>query len=244
MWWYFIFPVILNVILLVGSFAAVGQLASWLSDWIGEHLDSLSDLAWLSFLKGAVSVIIHILLKIFSFVIVAIFGGYIIVIILSPVFSYMSEKTERILSGKSYPFDADQLMRDIVRGVLIALRNMFIETFWMVIAFIVGFIPVIGFLAPFGLFFVSSYFYGFSFLDYTIERRKLTISESVRFMRSNKGVPIGNGAIYALFMLIPYCGVALAGFAAIVSVVAATISVHELENKYGPVQSHKVKTTS
>jgi hypothetical protein len=59
----------------------------------------------------------------------------------------------------------------------------------------------------------------------------MTISQSVSFMRRNKGSIIGNGMIYSIFMLIPFCGVTLAGFAAIVSVVAATISVHQIENK-------------
>ena len=36
------------------------------------------------------------------------------------------------------------------------------------------------------------------------------------------------GAIFALMLLIPFCGVTLAGFAAIISVVAATLAVHEI----------------
>ncbi len=234
LWWFFIFPIILNAIFLISGWWAVGEAAAWVNEWLDGQINSIT---WLAFMKGFLHVVIAIVFKIFFIVIFAAIGGYIVIIMLSPVFSFLSEKTEKILTGKEYPFSADQLMRDIVRGVLIACRNMFIEFMWMILCFLFSFIPFIGFLSPFILYFVSSYFYGFSFMDYTIERRRLSITESTRFMRKNKGLPMGIGSVYALFLLIPYCGVSLAGFAAIVSVVAGTISVHELEQKHGEIVS-------
>ena len=129
-------------------------------------------------------------------------------------------------------------MRDIVRGILIAFRNMFIELGYLILILVLGlFIPIIGgMLGTVILFFIASYFYGFAFVDYVNERRRLTLKQSVQFIRANKGLAIGNGFIFTMAMFIPMCGTTLAGFVAIVSVIAATIAVHEVvdlsDNKF------------
>ena len=124
------------------------------------------------------------------------------------------------------PFNGDQMMRDVVRGILIAFRNMFIEFGYMLVIFVLSFfIPVLGgIIGTIMLFFIASYFYGFAFIDYTNERRRLTLKQSVQFMRANKGLAIGNGSIFAISMFIPLIG----GFVAILSVVAATIAMHKV----------------
>ncbi len=231
LWWFFAFPLALNLIFFFGGFYFVGSLSDSLVEWVNAQMDLNPETWWAALLTGTLSWLVWFILKLIFFFTFAYFGGYIVIVLLSPVFSYLSERTEKILTGKKYDFDFDQLMRDVVRGILIATRNVLIEILWMIGCFIITFIPIIGFAGPILLFFVTSYFYGFSFSDYSLERRKMTISQSVSFMRRNKGSIIGNGIIYSIFMLIPFCGVTLAGFAAIVSVVAATISVHQIENK-------------
>ena len=56
-------------------------------------------------------------------------GGYLIIIMMAPVFAIISEKTEQILSGNSNPFQWAQFFKDIRRGILLALRNLSIEIF-------------------------------------------------------------------------------------------------------------------
>ena len=152
---------------------------------------------------------------------------------MSPVFAMLSEKTDKITTGKEYPFNGEQFMRDIVRGILIALRNMSIELAITLGVLLLSFIPVIGILfslvGSVFLFFVSAYFYGFSFMDYTFERKRLNISQSVRFSRRYRGLAIANGGLFALFLIIPFCGVILAPFFSIFSVVGATLAYNELE---------------
>lgn len=238
LWWYFLFPILLNILFFAGGFYGIGVLTEAAQDWLTTLLESDSDtFLGFAFLKDVglyiqkiASGFLWIFLKIIFFFIFATFGGYIVIICLSPIFAILSEKTEEILTGKKYPFNADQLMRDIVRGVLIAFRNVFIETLFIILFFILSFIPIIGQVAAIIMFFISAYFYGFSFIDYYLERQKYNLKQSVRFMRLNKGVAIANGSIFALVMFIPFCGITLAGFVAIVSVVAATISTHKVIN--------------
>ncbi len=227
--WYFIFPVLFNILLLVGGFYSVSTLSDGLiaslSQWVNiESWDFWGSGFIVTIIKG----FIWIVLRILFFVIYAYIGGYVIIIMLSPVYAFLSEKTEEALTGNKLPFDGVQLIKDIIRGVFLAVRNLSVELFFTLILFVLSFIPVVGLLTPIALFLVSAYFYGFSFLDYTLERRRLKIGVSVRLMRKNKGLAIGNGFVFSFVLLIPYIGVMLAGFVSIISVVAATLAACEV----------------
>jgi len=236
LWWAFFVPVILNILLFLGGYSVIESITEYVKNRL-LHLTGLdgADFFLSEYLTGFVSGIVWIFFKVLFFFVFAYYGGYIILIFLSPLFAYLSERTDEILTGKKFPFNPDRFMRDIVRGILIALRNLLIETGWMILLFFTGLIPIIGWFSAVALFVISAYFYGFSFMDYTNERRKMKISESVRFMRKHKWLVVVNGMVFCFFLLIPLCGVLLSGFAAIVSVVAATLAVHEIENtKSGP----------
>jgi CysZ protein len=237
LWWFFIFPIALNVLFLVAGMFGIGSMSVWIENWLtalvafdGDSFTGASFLLPISgYLSGVVGGLVWVVLKFAFFFIFATIGGYVVIICLSPVFAILSEKTDAILTGNKYPFNADQVMRDVVRGVLIALRNLFIELGYMIVIFILSFfIPVLGsIIGTVILFFIASYFYGFAFIDYNSERKRLSVRQSVQFIRNNKGMAIANGMVFSFFMLIPFCGATLAGFAAIVSVVAATVAVHQ-----------------
>ena len=123
----------------------------------------------------------------------------------------------------------------MIRGIIIAIRNFALEMLAIVLLFFLSFVPVIGLLSTPILFVVSSYFYGFSFLDYTAERRRLKLKESIFFINRNKGLVITNGSLFAGALLIPIIGVSLSGFLAIISTVAATISILEKEKSEGTI---------
>ncbi len=227
--WLFFVPVLLNAALLFFGFYSVGSLTEvftsgdWLKKenwdfWGGEVLNET--LYWL----------IWIGLKIAFFFIFAYVGGFVVLILMSPILAYISELTDKKITERDYPFDFIQLLKDVWRGVVIAVRNMFLELFWMVLLFFFTFIPVIGWISPIIMFFISSYYYGFSFLDYNNERKRMSVKESTAYMRSNKGRAIGVGTLYALLLLIPVIGPMLSGFAAIISTVAAAITYIEIEN--------------
>lgn len=118
-------------------------------------------------------------------------------------------------------------MRDLVRSFVISMRNMFFQMATAILLFIISFIPVIGLASPFLLFAVSAFFYGFSYLDYSLERKKFSMQKSINFVNGNKGLTFAIGSPYLFLLLVPYAGIFLAGFGAIVSTVAATITVEE-----------------
>ena len=147
---------------------------------------------------------------------------YLFLIIGSPLFAYLSEKTEAIIEGKDFPFSFKQLLHDIARGIKIALRNTLWQTVYTVSILILSLIPFIGWFTPFFALLIECYYFGFSMLDYSCERNKLSTSQSIAFISRHKGLAIGNGIVFYLMHLVVLVGWILAPSYA---VIAATLSL-------------------
>jgi len=147
---------------------------------------------------------------------------YLFLILGSPVFAYLSEKTESIIEGRDFPLSFLQLINDIFRGIKLALRNTLWQSVFTISILILSFFPVVGWVTPVIMLFVECYYYGFSMLDYSCERHKLSPSESIEYITRHKGLAIGNGMMFFLMHLIPFAGWMLAPAYA---VVAATLSM-------------------
>ena len=177
---------------------------------------------WLSFLFLMIGLILRLVLVFFYF---SLFK-YLFLIIGSPVFAYLSEKTSSLLEGKDYPFSFHQLILDAWRGTKLALRNTLWQTVYVVSLIILSLIPVFGWISPVIALFVECYYYGFSMLDYSCERNKLTPAQSIDFIGRHKGLAIGNGLMFYLMHGFIIVGWVLAPAYA---VVAATLSLHKIK---------------
>ncbi len=193
---------------------------SYLSQLIGvekwlhrQHSPALSFL----FLMGGIMVRLVLVFFYFSLF------KYLFLIIGSPVFAYLSEKTEAIIEGKDFPFEMGQLLKDIRRGIRLALRNCWWQTVYTFSLLILSFFPLIGWITPVISTFVECYFYGFSMLDYSCERHQLSPSESISYIGKHRGLAIGNGLVFYMMHFFPFIGWVLAPSYA---VVAATISLY------------------
>ncbi len=190
---------------------------------IKTWLDRMQD-SWVSFLLIVGQIILWLVMLMFYF---SLFK-YLFLIIASPVFAYLSEKTESIMEGKDFPLSFSQLMKDIWRGVRIALRNLLWQTVYVLSIFILSFIPLVGWIAPLIALMVECYYFGFSMLDYSSERNKMSVAQSIDFIGRHKGLAVGNGLIFYLMHMIPLVGWLLAPSYA---VVAATISLLNARKK-------------
>jgi CysZ protein len=153
---------------------------------------------------------------------------YLWLILGSPIFAYLSEKTEAIIEGKNYPFSLPQLFSDIVRGIGISLRNALWQSVYTISILLLSLIPFIGWVTPVFALLIECYYYGFSMLDYSCERNKLNVSESSYFIGSRKGLAIGNGLLFYLMHLVPIVGWV---FAPAYAVIAATLSMYPMRNR-------------
>lgn len=192
---------------------------SGVAEWMAKMQNS-----WLSFLLIFGQIILNLVLLLFYF---SLFK-YLFLIIGSPLFAYLSEKTASIMEGKDYPFNLKQLAKDIMRGIRLALRNMLWQTVYTVSILILSFIPLIGWVTPLLALLVECYYLGFSMLDYSCERNKLSTSQSISFIGRHKGLAIGNGMVFYMMHFIPILGWLLAPSYA---VIAATISLYKARNE-------------
>ena len=196
---------------------------TWISQQIGlETWLQNQRNNWLSFLFLMAGLVLRIVIVLFYF---SLFK-YIFLIIGSPVFAYLSEKTESILEGKDFPLNIKQLLRDILRGVRMAVRNTLWQTLYVVSLLFLSLIPLVGWITPVIAVFVECYYYGSSMLDYSLERDKLTYAQSINYIGRHRGLAVGNGLIFYLMHGFIIIGWVLAPAYA---VVAATLSLHKVK---------------
>ena len=190
---------------------------------IREWLENLKN-GWMNFLVIICQIIIWMVTLMFYF---SLFK-FIFLIIGSPLFSYLSEKTDAILTGKDFPFSFSKLMKDAWRAIKIALRNILWQSLYMISLFLLSLIPLFGWVTPVVGLLVEFYYLGFSMLDYSSERNNLSASQSIHFIGRHKGLAIGNGLVFYLMHVLPVIGWLLAPSYA---VIAATLSLHKARNE-------------
>ena len=167
---------------------------------------------------------------------------YMVIIFLSPLLAYISEKTEEVLTGNQYKFNLPQLIKDVKRGIGIAIRMLIAEfgilfLIWKPFCWLLGIDSLIYETVAV---LIGFYFYGFAYVDYINERLRFSIKESWTFMKKHAGLAFAIGGVYSLFYKVPSLvqtdntwlklfldnfGVLFAPFLAIV---AATIAMHKL----------------
>lgn len=231
LWWMFLVPIVLWVLLAYGMFhmleAATDATGAWAAGYPEIPLEQ-DDAGWWSevknWLNGARESVVAWVLRIAVGYLLFVANKYIVLVLLSPLLAYASERAEEELTGRRFPFSLAQLMKDAWRGALIALRNGILELAISVgIWVLTVFVPIV---APFSfviLFLVSSYFYGFSMFDYVYERRRMRIGESVRAVNSQRGAVIANGMLFNLLMKVPLVGLMFAPVMASIGAVVATV---------------------
>ncbi len=195
-------------------------LKSGVRGWLDAHQGG-----WLRWLFFIGQIILWLVLLLFYF---SLFK-FLFLIVGSPVFAYLSEKTESIIEGKDFPFSFKQLFKDIIRGIRIALRNIVWQTVYIITILILSFIPLVGWIAPLVALLVECYYFGFSMLDYSSERNKMSAQQSIHFIGTHKGLAIGNGLVFYLMHTIPLVGWL---FAPSYAVIAATLSLHNARKNH------------
>ncbi|MEZ5046753.1 MAG: EI24 domain-containing protein [Chitinophagaceae bacterium] len=202
--------------------------------WIG--ISSLTNSIYeISFLKKYISNsthwladIIRILFYISSFFIFLSFYKFIFLALASPLFAYISEKTDELMHQKVFHFSKTQFVKDIYRGVRISMTNMLRQLGLTLLFIVLSFIPIIGFVFTILILILDCYYYGFSMLDYNCERNKMNSRESRAFISEHKGLAIGNGLVMYLSLAIPIVGVVLM---APISAIAGTLSFYQIYPK-------------
>ncbi len=232
LWRWILIPGILYALLFMFSMYYFSHTANAFFEWVNNHfiegsLHTLKD-SFLGFLITFATVMVWIMIMLFYF---SLFK-YFFLIAGSPLFAYLSEKTGAIIDGKDLPFSLSELTTSIFRGIQIAFRNSLWQTVYTISILLLSLIPVIGWVAPMIAIFVECFYYGFSMMDYSMQRHNKSSAESIIYISNHKGLAVGNGMIFYLMHLVPFIGWVLAPAYAII---AATLSLNPKKNNSATV---------
>lgn len=150
------------------------------------------------------------------------FFKYLILIIGSPVFAYLSEKTEAIIEGKDHSFNWPELKKDCSRSIRLALRNCGWQTVYLIALLLLSLIPLVGWITPLIALLMECYYFGFSMLDYSLARSKFNSSQAIHFIGRHKGLATGNGLLFYLLHVIVLLAPAYA-------IIAGTLTIQKVK---------------
>ena len=201
LWKYFAVPMLISFVVAI----IIGVWAYVLSDNIGFYISKLWVWEWG---KETFTTIGNILGGLFIVLLGLILYKHIIMALSAPFMSPVSEKIEIHLVGESHSQRITSFTDQLLRGIKINVRNLGMELVLTIPILLLGFIPIIGIFSTVILFLVQAYYAGFGNMDYTLERH-YKYNQSIQFVRNHRGLAIGNGIIFMLFLLIPVIGAIL-----------------------------------
>ena len=221
--WIIIPGIIYTLLFILGMFFfwhSSDVVVSWVSsklrieNWLQKESNQ-----WLSFLFVMTGMMVRLILFLFYFS----FFKYVVLIIGSPVFAYLSEKTEAIIEEKDYSFEWSSIKKDCFRSIKLDLRNCGWQSVYLISLLLLSLIPVVGWITPVIALLMECYYFGFSMLDYSFARVNFTPAQSIAFTGRHKGLATGNGLLFYLMHVIIVLAPAYA-------IIAATLSVHRVKN--------------
>jgi len=228
LWKFFAIPMLISFITAVIIFGSAYGLSDnlgsfiskiWIWNWGKETFSTISN-----FVGGLVIIVIGLILF-----------KHIIMALSAPFMSPVSEKIEAHLTGN--PPNSHRkttFWEQLWRGIRINGRNLIMELLLTIPILLLKFIPVVNIFSTILLFLVQAYYAGFGNMDYTLERH-FRYAESTSFVRKHRGLAIGNGIVFILFLFIPIIGVILVLPLSVTA--ASTRTVKALQLKTNPVNA-------
>lgn len=205
--------------------------------YLGEYLSLNLASALESFFKlQEYGSILYIFIKILVWI-CTVFFYYLVyksllLVIISPILGYVSERVETHLTGKKFDFTFKDNLRFLIRGIDIGLKSFFKQMVGTCVVMLLGFIFPINLSIPLLIFIIQGYFTGFSFMDYTLERYNLSPKESLNFLKKQRVYAALCGGIFTLLFFIPVVGIFIAP---LITCVATTMITLELLKEHSKV---------
>ncbi|MBK9734538.1 MAG: EI24 domain-containing protein [Saprospiraceae bacterium] len=180
-----------------------------LSGLLGKYLASIIPWQW-----AHESLMFSFIVGLATFVFVFMIFKYILIILLSPLLSYISEKTESEITGTKNR-GAFSFIQATSRSIRINLLNMAKELIISSMLFLISFIPMINIISLPMLLMVQAYFTGFGFMDFYMERH-YSFSKTIEIVYQHKWAAMTLGSIFILMFTIPIIGILFAPYLTVV----------------------------
>lgn len=224
LWKYFAIPMLISFVTATlicvsawGWSDNIGNLIAkaWIWDWGKETFTTISTV-----LGGLIILILGLILY-----------KHIVMALSAPFMSPVSEKIEQHFNPQAVHVHRDTSnAQQLWRGVRINVRNLGMELLLTIPILLIGFIPVIGVISTVLLYAVQAYYAGFGNMDYTLERH-FRYEDSIKFVKKHRGIAIGNGLVFMLFLFIPIIGIILVLPLSVTSASKVTVELLQQESK-------------
>lgn len=203
-WWSYIWiPVGVSIVIGLGLIALIVYSAPSVSNAVDSYYP------W-DTARSLVSVTIAIFTTILILSSGVLIFKYLILIIAFPFMSFLSQKVEKSLYGNVVGYESGpsyiQFVKEILRGIGISARLIFLEVAWVIGLLLLSLIPGVAIITGPAIFLVHAYYAGCANMDYTLERF-YNISDALRFMKDHFWMTLGNGIVFMLIFSIPVIGI-------------------------------------
>ena len=203
--WIYVFlsgllAIILFVLVLALGYYGLGQFSVLLASWI--------PLTWVR-----EATLYTVVLTVAWVVVCLLLFKYLLLITLSPLLSFISERIEKSYNRDMKSTFGSNVLNSTVRAVRINGRNVIKEIIISILLFLLSFIPGLQIITVPLLFMVQAYFLGFGFMDFYLERH-YSFRETLPLVYSHKWAAIGIGSIFTVLFAIPIVGMILAPYMA------------------------------
>ena len=191
LWRYVFVPGLISLALAVGLFLMAYGLSDNIGTWLAQ---------WYPWEWG--SSIVQTLADVFGGLLVLAVGliifKQVVMIVTGPFMSPLSERIEAHYLGTYHQLPKGWKAQgyQVVRGIRIAVRNLFWELLFTVLLLLLGLIPIFTPFTTLLIFIVQAYYFGFGNLDFALER-DFNYSNTIKFVQNNRGMAVGNGLITA-----------------------------------------------
>jgi len=232
LWWYLIFPLIFTIFL--------SAIASTYTDMFSAYLEAKTNSIFqeylstentvLSYLNRAVVWLIKLTLKLSLAIAMLFYAKYVVLLLLSPVLSMLSFSFAKKHFLSDEPNSVSLFIKQIFRALIVIIRNIFLQSILMIISFSLVYIfPPLIIIQPILFTVIALYFYGYTFIDFVLERKNLSPKATDIYVFKNFGVAIGIGLCFSILFKIPFIGII---FAPILATVAATFICEKSAEKF------------
>lgn len=135
---------------------------------------------------------------------------FVVLTLLSPFNTLLSEKLENEITGSKFSSGLKQIIKDMIRMFQILLLGLVIDIFLFIIwDLTVANIFNVEAITPYYLLVINSFWFGFAFYDFSLERHKIGSGKSYGFAIKHFGYMIVTGALFTTLLQLPYFGVAI-----------------------------------
>lgn len=198
---YFIIPFLINIVLL----SAIVYLSFIFIYPLLQGIIPQGDAWYLEALKWILTPLLLIILAIVIVLLYSISGS----IIAAPFNDPLSAKVEKLLTqvDSEEKFSVKLFLADIVRMTLNVVKLLLLLLIFYIVILLFNMIPVAGSIVYAVLgFFGTTFFLGFQFFDFPLERRRMVFRDKLRILWKIKFLTMGLGLGFFIISIIPILG--------------------------------------